>query len=84
MKGARLGWSVDNRMYFLQPTYRLSATGRVWVTGAELYDYLGIYKGYWYRHNMPIACINACARHVKDGMLASSIGPRSPHRAKRR
>lgn len=61
----KFSWTIDGRMYFLTPTYKMSPGGRVWISGCEMYDKDADYIGYWYRENMPVNLIHAMARHVK-------------------
>lgn len=61
----RFTYHVDGRFYFLNPYYRESAGGRIWLEGCEMYDKDGEYVGYWYRHNMPVNLITEITKHVK-------------------
>lgn len=61
----RFTYSIDGRMYFLNPEFKRGPTGRIWVIGCEMYDKENEYVGYWHRHNIPVNLIRDMTRHVK-------------------
>lgn len=61
----RFTYTIDGHLYFLNPEYKVGGTGRVWLTGCEMYNREGDFVGYWYRHNMPVNLITEITKHVK-------------------
>lgn len=66
----KMAWTIDGRTYFLNPSYTQGSTGRIWVTGCEMYDKDNEYVGFWYRQNMPVNLIHLLTGHVKAYLSA--------------
>lgn len=69
----RFFYEVEGRGYFLVPEYKVGPKGRIYITGAEMYNKDQQYIGYWHRENMPEKLIHNLGAYVRDWRIRTPL-----------